>query len=53
MYNIDQHLHPKMLADTNNSSFSVLALLQCKKVPENNLPCYSWLPMVFYIKFAQ
>ena len=53
MYNIHQHLHPKILSDPNNSSSAVLVLLQYKRTPENNLPCYSWLPMVLYTKFAQ
>ena len=38
MYNIHLNSHPKILPDTYNSSSSVLALLQCKKAPESNLP---------------
>ena len=37
MYNIHQHLHPKTLSDTYNSSSSVLALFLYKNTPENNL----------------
>ena len=37
MCNIHQHLHPKTLPDTYNSSSSVLALFLYKNAPENNL----------------
>ena len=38
LYGTDLHLHPKILSDTYYSSSLVLALLQYKKTPENNLP---------------
>ena len=37
MYNVHQHLHPKTLSDTYNSSSSVLTLFLYKNAPENNL----------------